>query len=78
MSAVKWWHNNKEAINIMGSLKALRSMWSANQFEGKANRAYQMPMSIAMDALHKLSQCLITALRRRLEHSEALVLTMSQ
>ncbi|PTB77931.1 hypothetical protein M440DRAFT_1227912 [Trichoderma longibrachiatum ATCC 18648] len=54
MSAVKWWHNNKEAINIMGSLKALRSMWSANQFEGKANRAYQMPMSIAMDALHKL------------------------
>ncbi|TFB06542.1 hypothetical protein CCMA1212_000800 [Trichoderma ghanense] len=53
-SAVEWWHDNKEAINIMGSLKALKTMWSANQFEGSGNKQYQMPLSIAMDSLQKL------------------------
>ncbi|EGR47190.1 uncharacterized protein TRIREDRAFT_109045 [Trichoderma reesei QM6a] len=53
-SAVKWWRADKEAINIMGSLMALKTMWSANQFEGDGNRKYQLPLSMAMEGLHKL------------------------
>ncbi|PTB68858.1 hypothetical protein BBK36DRAFT_1192222 [Trichoderma citrinoviride] len=49
-SAVGWWYFDKEAINIMGSLKPLTTMWSANQFEG-SNKEYRMPLSLAMEGL---------------------------
>ncbi|KAL6876580.1 hypothetical protein J3F83DRAFT_712162 [Trichoderma novae-zelandiae] len=53
-NARKWWDGNDEAMNIMGSLKPLKKMWTANQFEGTGNRWYQVPLSIAMEALLKL------------------------
>ncbi|KAL7810112.1 hypothetical protein V8C26DRAFT_410427 [Trichoderma gracile] len=74
-SAVRWWRDDKEAINIMGSLMALKTMWSANQFEGDGNRKYQLPLSIAMEGLHKLSKC--HGIEARLVRSEALDLTRS-
>ncbi|KAL7943237.1 hypothetical protein V8C42DRAFT_359355 [Trichoderma barbatum] len=52
--AKEWWDDDSDGINVMGSLKPLSKMWSANQFEGTGNRLHKMPISLAMESLLKL------------------------
>ncbi|KAL9480024.1 hypothetical protein ACSS6W_004810 [Trichoderma asperelloides] len=52
--AIEWWKGNHRAINVMGSLKPLDEMWSANQLEGTSYKPHVMPYTLAMDSLLKL------------------------
>ncbi|EHK25306.1 uncharacterized protein TRIVIDRAFT_198283 [Trichoderma virens Gv29-8] len=66
--AKEWWDEDKHAINVMGSLKPLDKMWSANQFEGTVYKLHKMPISLAMESLFKL----MVELHRARSHVEVL------
>lgn len=55
--AIEWWRGNHHAINVMGSLKPLEKMWSANQLEGTGYKPHVMPYTLAIEKLIKLSKC---------------------
>jgi hypothetical protein len=55
-AAIEWWKGNHRAINVMGSLKPLDKMWSANQLEGTGYKPHAMPYTLAMECLIKLSK----------------------
>lgn len=55
--AIDWWYGDDQAINVMGSLKPLGNMWSANQFLGTDHKPHTMCLSLAMEGLIKLSKC---------------------
>ncbi|KAM0262880.1 hypothetical protein ACHAQJ_001471 [Trichoderma viride] len=52
--AITWWQGDHNAINVMGSLKPLEQMWSANQFLGSGNKPHTIPYTLAMECLIKL------------------------
>jgi hypothetical protein len=54
--ALAWWRGDHNAINVMGSLKPLEQMWSANQFVGTGNKPHTIPCTLAMECLIKLSK----------------------
>lgn len=54
--AIEWWRGDNRAINVMGSLKPLEEMWSANQLEGTGYKPHVMPYILAMKSLIKLSK----------------------
>lgn len=55
-ATIEWWKGNHRAINVMGSLKPLEKMWSANQLEGNGYKPHMMPYTLAMENLIKLSE----------------------
>lgn len=55
-AAVEWWKGNLRAINVMGSLKPLEKMWSANQLEGNGYKPHMMSYTLAVESLIKLSK----------------------
>ncbi|KAM0475091.1 hypothetical protein ACHAPX_007223 [Trichoderma viride] len=60
-ATVEWWKGNHRAINVMGSLKPLEKMWSANQLEGNGYKPHMMPYTLAVESLIKLMQELFSA-----------------
>ncbi|KAL7918136.1 hypothetical protein ACQKWADRAFT_324049 [Trichoderma austrokoningii] len=59
--AIEWWKGNHRAINVMGSLKPLEKMWSANQLEGTGYKPHVMSYTLAMENLIKLMHELFSA-----------------
>ncbi|KAL7908767.1 hypothetical protein GGI35DRAFT_480363 [Trichoderma velutinum] len=66
--AKEWWKEDVNGINVMGSLKSLDNMWSANQFEGTINKLHKMPICLGMESLFKL----MSELHRARSHIEIL------
>ncbi|KAH6609337.1 hypothetical protein Trco_002683 [Trichoderma cornu-damae] len=52
--AIPWWLGDHYAINVMGSLKPLGEMWSANQFVGSGNKPHVVPLPLAVEGLRSL------------------------